>query len=270
MLVNRPLGNRVDTPDTFPISSGGVGSAGHYDLQAFLWLTGGKTVWMVGTFDSDTGIFTAPKSEEGQSRAAGTGATTVNPAVEKYGIVDPGFFVCQQSMTDVDDRRVQFGWIGAGGPGWSGVQSLPREIQYSSRTSGLTFNAHPNVWTLHGDDHSTVADVVLQAGDAHDLTPMVNALDQNGVGSGNGTRLHLRVTIFFPTPAAGGGGGANVAASVHISGGEANGGSTIRTTTVFAPPRNNVAGKPSASSPAGHMFEHDNQSKRGQRWKTHW
>ena len=58
--IRRPLGNRVDTPDTFSVVS--QTHPQMEERQAFLWLTGGKTIWMLGTFDADVGQFTGIKS----------------------------------------------------------------------------------------------------------------------------------------------------------------------------------------------------------------
>ena len=73
----------------------------------------------------------------------------------------------------------------------------------------------------------------------------VNALDAvDGVGSGSGTRLHMRVTIIFQKATA-----AGIAASVLIAGGEVNGGSTITVRPV--PPQAEVQSRTITAPPQG-------------------
>ena len=180
-------GNRVDTPDTFVLDDGS---------QAFLWLTGGRTVWMRGSFDRSTYTF----------------------AETDHGIVDVGSFICQQSVTDSLGRRVQFGWIGVSGPGWSGAQSLPRTISVSTKAQRVVFNAHPALWTLHGV-RSDVSPATLATGQSDDLTAVVGGL-------GGGTKYHLRIEITLPAaPPA-------VSVTLNVLGGHGHGGSSVTVTTI--------------------------------------
>lgn len=179
-------GNRVDTPDTFPLVDGS---------QAFLWLTGGRTVWMRGTFDRNTGVFTETDK----------------------GVVDPGSLYCQQSLDDQHGRRTQFGWVQAAGSGWSGAQSLPRVAALSARAQKLVFDVHPNAWTLHGA-RADIPPTNVTVGQSLDLTQTFATL-----GDKTGLHLHVRLSLTVPYTGA--------VATLHLLGGASKGGTSVSVTS---------------------------------------
>jgi hypothetical protein len=136
-----------------------------------------------------------------------------------YGIVDAGnAFICQQSMYDEFNRRVQFGWISVGGAGWDGAQSLPRTIELSETAQKLTFNAHPAVWTLHGARADVTSTVVRAGAPAIDLSSMIA-----GLGGSNGVQLHLRLEVTIPLISK-----EAITVAINVLGGHGHGGSTVQ------------------------------------------
>ena len=120
---------RIDTPDTFPLTNQDDGS----EVQAFVWLNGPGcgTHWMVGAMDNETKAY--------------------SPST-KIGCADRGKdYMCQQSLTTPEGDRVSIAWIGASGAGWDGAQSLPRVITLDSH--GLAYKPLPALATLHDDYH---------------------------------------------------------------------------------------------------------------------
>ena len=114
--------NRVDCPDMF--AAGG-------NQTAFLFLDHGqgatRTVWMLGAMANATAF-----------------------TMHSRGVVDYGSVIAMQSFTDMQQRRVQLGWISVQPPGsaFAGAQSLPRVVEAVG--ASLYFRPHPAVATLHG------------------------------------------------------------------------------------------------------------------------
>ena len=121
-------GQRIDTPDTFPLTSieSGVVS------QVFVWLNGVgcNTHWMLGSIDNASKAFTP----------------TTN-----IGCADRGALLCQQSLTIPTGERVSIGWVEAGGPGWDGADSLPRVVTLDQH--GLRYTPLPALASLHEAYH---------------------------------------------------------------------------------------------------------------------
>ena len=185
---------RVDTPETFPLPNG---------RQAFIWLNDhvGKTYWMVGALDRTTMKFT--------STAA---------AME-----DGGAFFCGQSLEGPLGRRVQFGWLKLNGlPGFTGAQSLPRQIivDPSDPTGGgLWFRPLPEIWTLHSGAAITHVSPMFRAGTRVDITPLLAPLKRP-------LQMHLRFIVAIDaTPGATGGG-----VAIDVLGGAAAKGATLTLT----------------------------------------
>jgi hypothetical protein len=186
-----PLGpayNRVDTPDTFPL-----GTAGSQGKQAFIWLTAGTTIWMIGTVAA--------------SGAEGGRAFTE----ESTGLMDTGSLVCQQSLSDHMGRRVQLGWVQASGDGWDGAQSLPRQISASADGSKLLFAPLPEVWDLHGPREGLNRTALLAVNQTADLASLAASF---------GLQVHYRLTLAIDLHA-------GAAAVLDIAGGHAAQGTTI-------------------------------------------
>ena len=203
--------NRVDTPVTYALKDG---------RQAFVWLANQTTYWMVGTLNRTTMRFSA--------------------AIE--GREDGGAFFCSQSLSDPLGRRVQFGWLkleGGGIEGYSGAQSLPREVivdpTAAKGTGGLWFRPHAAIWTLHsGAAFSALVDAGVTSTPLSLTAALVGALARP-------VQMHLRfiVTIDVAPGATGG------ALLIDLLGGTALGGATLTLERSSAPtpmPRNCTAG----------------------------
>jgi hypothetical protein len=121
-------GQRIDTPDVFPVVDADSGLAD--GSWAFVWLNdpaGCNTHWMIGSMSNDTDKTFTPST--------------------KIGCADLGAMLCQQSLTTATGDRVSLGWIGIGGDGWDGAQSLPRVITKDQH--GLAYAPLPALASLH-------------------------------------------------------------------------------------------------------------------------
>lgn len=179
------------------------------------------------------------------------------------GLVDAGnAFMCQQSLWDDLHRRVQFAWVAVSGDGWDGAQTIPRTIDVSAKAGRLLFNAHPNVWGLHGA-RADVPLATLATGQQQDLTSLIQ-----GLGGSGGLQLHLRVEVTVPLVAS-----ADISVEISILGGHGHGGTTLVVTpsgAASAPlpncsacvnkPRSSAAQASARSSPALRPIHHARQS----------
>ena len=143
-----PGDDRLDVPDTFSLPDG---------RQAFIWLTGGYSVWAVGTFDRLSERFT--------------------PHLE--GAFDTGKLFCQQSlwMAGERPRRVSLGWVRSTP---YATQSLAREISHTPN-GGLLFSPLRELETLQ----------IQTIGDYHGPLPAV----PSPLASGVQVRVTLNATI---------------------------------------------------------------------------
>eukprot|EP01051_Picozoa_sp_SAG22_P001944 SAG22_NODE_82_length_21749_cov_10.719769_1_plen_626_part_00 len=152
-------GQRIDTPDTFPLASIETGAI----AQVFVWLNGigCNTHWMLGSIDNSSKAFT--------------------PST-KIGCADRGVLLCQQSLTIPTGERVSIGWVEAGGPGWDGAQSLPRVVTLDRH--GLLYTPLPALASLHKKYHF-----------AHHHTIAAGATQAMPEVSAFGAALHMILTL---------------------------------------------------------------------------
>ena len=161
-------GGSLYTPDTFELPDG---------RQVLIYLMAG-TIWQIGRFDADKGVFTADGGNSSSGAEQGLGS-------------------CGQSLTDAKGRRVQFGWqhVGIPGANFTGAQSLPRVIT-AEPGGGLRFSPLPELATLHNTSTHLAKEFTPIAG-----ASLLNFTMLEGVDQPTGLHNHIQLNITLSTKA---------------------------------------------------------------------